>query len=50
MKRRRKRVREPVLAARLASGELETELGRDHDLVAYRLERLADEFLLVDGP
>ena len=45
------RLRAAVGAARLRrSIEVEAELGRDHDLVANRLERLADELLVVNGP
>ena len=40
------RLRAAVDAAGLARRELEAELGRDHDLVADRLERLADELLV----
>jgi hypothetical protein len=39
---------EAVFAA--AAEEVEAELGRDHDLVAHRFERLADEFFVRERP
>ena len=37
----------PVCCAVLVEGE--PELGRDDDVVAHRLQRLADELLVVEG-
>src|SRR6185436_12149351 len=42
----RDRLRTAVGAAGLIRREVEAELGRDHDPVTYRLERLADELLV----
>ena len=45
-RRRSDRLGAAVEPAALAARELEAELGRDHDPVAHRLERLADELLV----
>src|SRR5581483_6403742 len=42
------RLRPAIGAARLSARELEAELRRDHDPVADRLERFADELLVVE--
>jgi hypothetical protein len=44
------RLRATVESAGHAALEVEAELRRDHDLVADRLERLADELLVGEGP
>ena len=42
--------RPAIEAACLAGGQLEAEFGGEHDVVADRLQRLADQFLVVEGP